>query len=362
MILFRYLAREVLVSMLAVGLVLLLVILSGRFVRYLAEAAAGKLDAAVLFTLIGYRLPSYLELILPLALFIAILLAYGRLYIDSEMTVLSACGVSERKILGFTLASGLLVSALVAAFSLHWGPMGARAAETLLLAQRSRTEFETLKPGRFHRLSNGSGVAYVQTIESANHRLSGVFLAGRDEASAGLSLMTARDGTTLFDPATGKRYLVLGQGLQYRGLPGQADFEVVSFDRYQQYIPEPSVDERPKRPTDLMPTSELLALNTPEAQAALHWRVSMPVLVLIVVCLAVPLARTKPRAGRYAKLIPAILLYVIYLVMANAARGAMEAGRAPLPFWLWYVHGLFLAVAVLLFGPRAFLGGGQVAR
>jgi lipopolysaccharide export system permease protein len=353
-ILFRYLAREVLISMAAVSLVLLLVILSGRFVRYLAEAAAGKLDATVLFTLIGYRLPSYLELILPLGLFIAILLAYGRLYIDSEMTVLSACGVSEKKILGYSLVTGSLVAAVVAVFSLYLGPLGARSAEALLMAQRSRTEFETLKPGRFHRLSSGAGVAYVQSIDPEGHQLKGVFIAGRDEASDSLSIMSAQGGTTLYDENTGKRYLLLGQGHQYRGQPGSGNFEVVSFNTYQQYIPQPSVDERPKKPSDLMSTRELLGLDTPEARAALHWRLSMPVLVMIVVLLAVPLARTKPRTGRYAKLIPAILLYVLYLVMANAARGAMEAGRAPLSYWLWCVHAGFALLALVLFNPSAW--------
>ncbi|MEL7400977.1 MAG: LPS export ABC transporter permease LptF, partial [Pseudomonadota bacterium] len=48
MIIFRYLAREVLVSMIAVSGVLLLIIMSGRFVKYLADAAAGKLAPDVL--------------------------------------------------------------------------------------------------------------------------------------------------------------------------------------------------------------------------------------------------------------------------------------------------------------------------
>ncbi|HEY6530186.1 MAG TPA: LPS export ABC transporter permease LptF [Cellvibrionaceae bacterium] len=355
MILFRYLAREMLQSMAAVSLVLLLVILSGRFVRYLAEAASGKLDAGVVFTLLSFRLPGYLELILPLGLFIAILLAYGRLYIDSEMTVLSACGVSEGTILRYSLVCGLAVAAVVAFFSLYLSPVGARAAESLLAAQRNRTEFETLKPGRFHRLSNSAGVAYVQGVDEGGKTLRNVFLAGKDEGSDALSVMTAKTGYTITDDKSAKRFLVLGQGVQYRGSPGQANYEEVEFATYQQYVPQPAVDAKPKKFSDMLSTFQLLKATDKEAKATLQWRLSMPVLVLIVVALSVPLARTQPRTGRYAKLIPAILLYVVYLVLANAARGAMETGKNSLPFLLWWVHGAFALLAWVLFDPKRLL-------
>ncbi|MEH6813731.1 MAG: LptF/LptG family permease, partial [Motiliproteus sp.] len=86
MIVFRYLLKEVLLTMLAVTGVVLIIIMSGRFISYLQDAAAGEITADVLFQLIGYRIPGFLELILPLGLFLGILLAYGRLYLDNEMT------------------------------------------------------------------------------------------------------------------------------------------------------------------------------------------------------------------------------------------------------------------------------------
>src|SRR3546814_5551804 len=68
----------------------------GRFIKYLAQAASGALDPGSLFLIMGFRLPGFLQLILPLGLFLGILLAYGRLYLDSEMTVLSATGMSQQ--------------------------------------------------------------------------------------------------------------------------------------------------------------------------------------------------------------------------------------------------------------------------
>ena len=50
----------------------------------------------------AFRIPGFLQLILPLGLFLGILLAYGRLYLESEMTVLSATSMSQKRLLGYT--------------------------------------------------------------------------------------------------------------------------------------------------------------------------------------------------------------------------------------------------------------------
>ena len=353
MIIFRYLARETINHMLAVSSILLLIIMSGRFVRYLAEAAAGKLDAGVLLTLMGFRLPSFLELIIPLGFFIGILLAYGRLYVDSEMTVLSACGMSERRLVGYTMLTATFVAALVAVFSLYISPKGVQKSEALLAEQRTRTEFETLKPARFHKLSSRDGVFYAQAVSDEKTQLEKVFLAGVGETNEKLSILTAKTGETVLNHTTGNRYLVLKDGNQYRGQPGDTDYEVVTFTQYAQYVPEPEYEAKAKKVTDSMTTAELWNTNTLEASAALQWRLSLPLLVMIIALMAVPLSRTKPRKGRYVKMIPAILVYIIYLVSSNAARGILEEGASPTPYLLWLVHAAFLAFAlVLLVGPN----------
>lgn len=334
-------------SMVAVCAILLMIILSGRFVRYLAEAAAGKLEASVLFALIGFRLPSYLELIIPLALFIGILLAHGRMYVDSEMSVLKACGMSEKTLLGYTLATSLLVAIVVGVFSLHLGPMGARASAALIDEQRSRTEFETLKPAQFHRLSGG-GVSYAEQVSEDKKRLQRVFLASPGDEERRVALMTAKTGETVVDKISGRRYLVLSDGYQYHGTPGQSNYEVVSFRSYAQYLPDSDYEAKQRDVIDGMTTLQLMETNTPQASSALQWRLSMPLLVMIVAMLAVPLSRTQPRSGRYNKMIPAILLYVIYLVACNAARGMLDEGRAPTPWLLWFVHAGFLNLALIL--------------
>lgn len=164
MIVFRYLSREVLLTLSAVSAVLLVIIMSGRFIKYLAQAAQGVLDPSVLFLIMGYRLPGFLQLILPLGLFLGILLAYGRLYLESEMTVLSATGMSQQRLLAMTMAPAALVALLVAWLSLSLAPLGVAQVQKIIAQQDALTEFDTLVPGRFQTLRDGSRVTYTEQL------------------------------------------------------------------------------------------------------------------------------------------------------------------------------------------------------
>ena len=354
MIIFRYFFREVLLTMLAVSLVLLLIIISGRLVSYLAEAASGKLDAGVLLTLLAYRLPAYLELIFPLGLFLGIMLAYGRMHMESEMTVLQACGMSEGKIVGYTLVASLVVALMVAFLSMFVGPRGVKASETLLAEQRNRTDFETLKPERFHPLDGNNGVTYAGSISDDKQQLRNVFMAsqGEENDQGEITIVTAHTGETVINQRNGRKYLLLKDGRRYIGHPGDVNYRIVDFEVYSQLLPEPDYDVRPKKATDGMSTLELLNQNSIQAYAALQWRFSLPVLVIVVGLLAVPLSRTKPRQGRYAKILPAIIIYMVYLVAANAARGLLEEGKEPIVGLIWWIHGAFFTLALLLLAGR----------
>lgn len=129
MILFRYLTREVLLTMSAVAGILLLVIMGSRFIRYFSDAAEGDIPVTILGSLMVFHLPGFMELILPLSFFLGILLAYGQLYMNSEITVMVACGMSPMRLLRVTLLPASVVAILVGLCSLWLTPAGALQTE-----------------------------------------------------------------------------------------------------------------------------------------------------------------------------------------------------------------------------------------
>ena len=348
MIVFRYLSREVLLTLSAVSAVLLVIIMSGRFIKYLAQAASGLLDPGSLFLIMGFRLPGFLQLILPLGLFLGILLAYGRLYLESEMTVLSATGMSQQRLFVMTLFPATLVALVVAWLSLSLAPQGANQFQLLLNKQDALTEFDTLEPGRFQALRDGTRVTYTEQLSDDRINLGGVFISQKnvssDEKDRGITVLVAEKGRQEIRP-DGNRYLILDNGYRYDGNPGQADYRAIKYDEYGVLLPKPDVsDEVTDR--DAMTTSSLIGSDDLRLRAELQWRLSLPLLVFIVSLMAVPLSRVNPRQGRFLKLLPAILLYMAYLTILIAARGALEKGKIPPVLGLWWVHAIFLAIGL----------------
>lgn len=352
MIVFRYLSREVLLTFSAVSAVLLVIIMSGRFIKYLAQAAQGVLDPSVLLMIMGYRIPGFLQLILPLGLFLGVLLAYGRLYLESEMTVLTATGMSEQRLLSYTMLPAVLVALLCAWLSFVLTPQGVQNVAQILSDQDGLTEFDTLMPGRFQSLKDGSRVTYAHELSSGRDELRGVFISEKRDIrkpslkDEGITVLVAKTGRQQIQE-DGSRYLVLHDGYRYDGTPGEADYRVIHYETYGVLLPQPSVEVKVGE-RETMTTRELLGNPDPRMQSELQWRLSIPLLVLIVTLIAVPLSRVNPRQGRFLKLLPAILLYMTYLALLVAARSALDKGNIPVSLGLWPVHGLFLVIGLLL--------------
>ncbi|WP_101756950.1 LPS export ABC transporter permease LptF [Oceanicoccus sp. KOV_DT_Chl] len=357
MILFRYLTKEILVSMFAVSVTLLVIVMSGRFVKYLAQAAAGELAPDVVLTIMMYRVPSFLELVLPLGLFIGILLAYGRLYVESEMTVMSACGMSTKRLALFTLAPSILVAAVVGYMSLYASPIGMGKAQDIFKDADNASGLELLVAGRFRIDEKEGRVSYIEQLNNRENTMREVFSASQtgDKNGEQLSIVFAEKAAIEIDEATLGRYLVLENGYQYIGAPGQLNFRVTHFEKFGQLVKEPERQRSSYKRTDARTTEQLLTSDKLEDKATLQWRISLIILVPIIALIAQALSKTNHRKGRYVKMLPAFLIYIFYLVGLNAARDAIEKQQLPLELGMWWVHGVFLLIALLLlFGQDAY--------
>jgi lipopolysaccharide export system permease protein len=359
MIIFRYISRELLSVTTAVCIVLLLVLISGRFVKYLANALSGEMDPEVIFAVIGYRIPGFLELTLPLAFFLAVLLTFGRLYVENEMSILKACGFSERKLLSFTLIVATFLSFIVGFLSLYVTPVGIKKAEAIFTIQEQKSELDRVTEKTFYSLRGGKGITWVNSI-SEDRELENVFMAATIEATetseGSLVLVVADSGRqTKASSDSDERYLTLEKGYRVEGIPGRYDYQITYFDEYGTRLAPPE-ELSEDTATDAMTTQALINSSKVEHQVALQWRFSIPVMMFIVTLLAVPLSRINPRSGRFARILPAVLLYFSYLVSLNTLRGAIEGGSLPVGMTLIPVHLVFLLLAlVLIFSEKILL-------
>ncbi|AMD01954.1 LPS export ABC transporter permease LptF [Halomonas chromatireducens] len=347
MIIFRYLTREILLTMAAVAGVLLLVIMGSRFIRYFADAAEGDIPASILGNLMLFHLPGFLELILPLAFFLGILLAYGQLYLNSEITVLVACGTSPARLLQVSLVPATLVAVLVGLCSLWLTPAGALHNAVMLEDQRSRLDFTALAPGRFQDFGGGR-TAYTESFSDDGSRMQEVFISENQRRRDGTperAVTRAASGYQTVDPETGSRFLVLADGERYSVDPGRFEAERLQFATYAVRLALGG-DRRDLESVDYATTRELVSDDSSQARAQLQWRLSLPIMVFILTLMAMPLSRVNPRQGRFAKLLPAIFLHVCYLSLLLAALDAIGRGSLPAAIGMWPIHAAFLALGL----------------
>jgi lipopolysaccharide export system permease protein len=346
----RYIVREVLLTLLAVTAILMLIVVSNRLTGYLTDAAEGALPGNVVFALLGLKAVGYLGLLLPLAFYLGIMLGLGRLYRDSEMAALAACGVGSARIYRALL---LLAVPLVVLLSLlaFWLAPRAEALHTQIRDRALQTlDLSVLIAGRFRESSDGQRVIYVERLGDDRRSVKNVFVQSRDGELLGVVASEHAYQHTVAE--TGDRYIVLVDGYRYEGTPGQADFRVVEFERHgvriQEATPAAAGNRLPERPT-----SQLLGSGRRADVAELQWRIAQPLALLLLMLLAVPLARATPREGRYGRVLFAVLVYIVYVNLMSVARIWLERGVTAPALGLWWVHALLLAFAVALLVRQA---------
>ena len=349
-ILDRYLLREAGVSWVAVTFVLLAIMLSTRFARFLAEAAAGELPRELLFKVAALSSLQYLVILIPVSLLLAIMLSLGRLYRDSEVAAMMGCGVGLGVLYRPFMLLGVLLALLTAALAFQIGPWAGRTADYLVKNAARLIQFNPFEEGRFKSVMDGRAVFYAEHMSSDGSQLETV-IAQVEEDDGGVSFVTARGGGQRTDPVSGERTVRLQNGYRYRGEPGRADYDVMRFGEFTTRVSPPEfIYISAKR--KLMPTAQLLGSDDPNDRAELAWRVAAPISVLILTLLAVPLAHIAPRQGRYGKVVVGIAAYLLYSQLIGMGQAWIAKGRISDALGLWWVHALMLGWALLLIAKR----------
>lgn len=336
----RYITRELVTTTGVITLVLMLIVLSARLIVYLNKAATGEISTQLVFSIVGYNLPFFLQLILPLGYFIAILLALGRMYAENEMVVLNACGINPTQLLKTVALPTIIIAALSAFLALWLSPWGANKVDALLEAQKERTDLKFITPGRFTSLGNNSRVTYTEKSLKESDGLGGVFVGSPTD------IVIAKSAHQNHLGKEDERYLILEDGYQL-SLNANGTTDILEFGQYAIKIPG-ATSAVAKSRHEAKPTLALLDSNEPKDVGQLSLRLAMVIMVPIATLLAFPLSKVQPRQGRFAKLLPAILLYVLYYSAIILMTSLISEGKAPIFIGTWWIHTLFFLLALLL--------------
>jgi lipopolysaccharide export system permease protein len=345
-----YLAREILKTSFATLLVLYVILVSNALGRVLADIADGDIPRQALWPVLLSQSISILSLLLPIALFLGIVFAFGRMYKDHEIVVMNACGIGYREFYK-PVALILLPVLIFSAYTSLWlNAQVQRQAQAIVDHGENQHEFQQIRSGQFNQSKSGDLVFFMESISDDRLELQDIIISqARDDYRV---LETADSGRQKIEEKTGDLFLVVGPGERYEGRPGAAEHKIVSFDQHGILMENKSRSSSTHKRSDQMTLAELWASERVAHRAELHWRIALPVVLLVLGLVAVPLSYIAPRKGRFGKVGYALLIYILYFNLMAFTRAQLEAGSFPFTLNFWWVHLAFLGLALGLLYQR----------
>lgn len=342
-ILNRYLTKEIFKSQLAILFILLLIFFCQQLVRVLSSAVSGKVPTDLVLSLLGLGMPTMAQLMLPLSLFIALLLTLGRFYVESEITVMRACGVGQSLLVKSALFLSIFTT-LVATFNVFWlTPWAINKQSELLAEAKANPRLAVLSAGQF--MSASGYVLFIDNI--TDNKINNIYVFQPQQQKKNRPSVVIAESGELQSLPNGDQLLNLANSTRFEGTPQTADFRISHFDHYSAYLGYQDIESKDKL-VQRASFSQLLKTDTQEAKAELQWRLALIFAVPLMALLAVPLSSVNPRQGRFAKLLPALLLYLIYFLLQSSLKSAGGAGKLNASLLMPCVSLCFLMLAMLL--------------
>ena len=344
----RAFIKEVLQTCSAVTAILFSIFLVTRLVGFLRAAAEGDIPINSVLLLLVLKMITYLDILIPLVLYISTLLVMGRWIRDNELTVISACGIGMSDFLKPAMALFAVVGTIVALFALYLSPLSAEVGRSLEYEFRTRTDATGITPGVFTQTRGGTGVYFVEDYDKDTDTFRNIFVYNGGEEEG---LVVANSGYKTLDVKTNDDFLVLKNGTQYRGKAGSNNYQVMEFETYAVRLRQRAKQDY-VLPVKARPTMGLLSEDHHTAIGELHWRVSKILMLPVLLVFALSFSSITYRSSRFPGMFSALLVYFAYSNVLGLGVAMIRRGAANPHLALWVIHGIFLIIAVYVFSRR----------
>ncbi|MCZ6798567.1 MAG: LPS export ABC transporter permease LptF [Gammaproteobacteria bacterium] len=356
----RYLTIEILKNSSATVLILFIILMSNSLGRKLSDVAGGDVPYQALWPVMLSQSVSMLSILLPIGFFFGIIFAFGRLYKDHEMVVMNACGMGSLHFYKPVLIILIPIFMFTAYSSIWLNAITQTAAQEIIAIEKEALEFNQMRAGQFNQSKSGEHVFFMESVSDDRLQLNNIIFSQTNQDR--MFFETAKTGRHKTDEVNGDLFLVFGPGEFHEGRPGHNDYKVVEFEKHGILIEKKTSSSRQQLRVKARPPELLWQSSRLEDRVELHWRIAIPVVLIVLAFLAVPLSYIAPRQGRYGKVGYALLVFIVYYNLMAYARVELEADSFPLALNFWWVHLLFIffALALLLKRNRGYRFGRRI--
>lgn len=353
----RYISTEIMLAWLSVFFVLLMVVISADAVHLFAWLAEGRIPGEAVLPLLINSCYEFTVMLIPLSLYLGVLLAFGRLYKDSEMTAVLFAGLGPRQWYRPLMVMAVPATLFMFILYIFIMPAVVEQRDAIMAEINNRTELSTLFAGRFNQSSKGKAIFFLESQSEDGAVMENVF--HQQQMGRGKSYLDIAQRARKEKGPQGRDYMLMENGTRYEGTAGEKAFRITEYEQYGVYVPGQR-EYSGGRSLKALTSRELMAAEGPLEKAELNWRFTVPVATLILAMIAIPLSRTTPRSGKYANLALAVLLYLVYSNLLSV--GNTWVAKETVPLWVgtWWVHILaIILLLVLLRSGSVVLGKGR---
>ncbi len=340
-ILDRMIAWNLLKTVSSVLSVIVIIIVSRKFIKVLALAIEGTISGGTAIHILGLKIVVAVASFLPASIFMAILMVLGRMYQDQEMAAIATAGGGVVRIYRAVFLLVFPLSIVAYQLSLYAAPWAEEKMLVLTNKDMETADIRGISAGRFSEYSHGDLVFYTEEIDQ-NQRMHNIFIQNRQHGTPGI--INAEYGFLKNLP--GGKYIVLSNGQRTQGIPGKANFILEQFDEYAVRIDKKSNAVFYHR--DAISSDKLEESKKIEDKVELQKRFSIPLGVIFLSLLAVPLAKLSPRGGVYGSLLFAFLIYFVYGNISRINYSWLKTETIPLWVGQFWVYLTMLCLTVIL--------------
>jgi len=344
-IIVKYLVKETLKSQVAILFILLLIFFCQKLVKILSAAVEGDIPTSLVLSLLGLGVSEMAQLILPLSLFLGILMTYSKLYADSEITVMHACGVGKSTLLSAALILSIFTGLLAAANVIWLSPWSQFYQNRVLAEAKANPGVAALIEGQFQTSPDNNFVLFVGDV--AGNRFNNVFMAQIRPTDNQRPSVIMADSGYITQNQDGSQIVHLDKGTRYEGTATLRDFRITDFVGYQVAIGQQTADIE-SDDVEQASIQTLMTADDDQSIAELNWRWTLILAVPLMAFMVVPLSVVNPRQGRVVSMLPAILLYLVFFLLQSSLKSNGAKGKLDPMVWMWVVNVGYFLIALLV--------------
>lgn len=336
-ILNRYIITHLFQATAIIAFILIGIVFLTQSIRFLELVVEVGASSSAFWFLTLLALPRFFEVIVPIAVMIAVLFIYHRLVADSELVIMRSAGLSSMQLARPALFFIGLVVVFLYIMAFYAGPKSASYMQYYRQVIKANATQLFFREGVFNTMGDGLMI-YIRN-KGEKGELSGLMIYDSRPKNDVPVTVLAEKGVLVSDP-DGSREILVSDGQRQQYNPQTQILNKLAFERYTVEIPEPEREVRQRwAEPDERTMWELIFpqdKGQPEYERAkkafvaeANRRMTGPLLTLSFGCIALAfmLLGTVSRHGYTGRIIVAavagIFVQSFYLIAFDVAKQAL---------------------------------------